>query len=198
MKILLAASDRDLLECYKKLLESDIGETVTAFDGTQVISLMNTESFDIIILDRDIPRADYRILIEKVRNKNIPLILLTDDQINTHQLLEKNLPNVYLSYPFVFDQLNRVINDTIEKKSQKDILKIGDIEVDLSESKFKNGPLLTYSELDVIQSLLNDETVMVSSGSYISAINEKLSRISSEIRIKYKQEKGFKLVTKDE
>ena len=48
MRILFAAPDRDLLECYKKLLESDFGETVTAFDGTQVYSLMSAEKFDIV------------------------------------------------------------------------------------------------------------------------------------------------------
>ena len=41
MKILFAAPDRDLLECFKQLFETDLGETVTAFDGTQVMTLLS-------------------------------------------------------------------------------------------------------------------------------------------------------------
>ena len=37
MRILLAAPDRDLLDCYRSILQADFGETVTAFDGTQVL-----------------------------------------------------------------------------------------------------------------------------------------------------------------
>ena len=57
MKILFAAPDRDLLECFRKLLETDLGETVTAFDGTQVLTLLASESVDAVILDRDLPRV---------------------------------------------------------------------------------------------------------------------------------------------
>ena len=52
MKILFAAPDRDLLECYKQLFEADLGQTAAAFDGTRrcsrprtLISLYLTETY---------------------------------------------------------------------------------------------------------------------------------------------------------
>ena len=73
MKILFAAPDRDLLECFRQLLETEIGETVTTFDGTQVISLLMSENFDVLILDRNSPRVDHKTIVERANEKTSPL-----------------------------------------------------------------------------------------------------------------------------
>ena len=115
MKILFAAPDRDLLECYKKLFEADLGETVTAFDGTQVLSLLMTESFDVLILDRNIPRVDYEKIIERANGKSVPTIVLTDETVGA-RAAEKALPNGWLSYPFTFARIKETILEALEKR----------------------------------------------------------------------------------
>ena len=105
MRILLAAPDRDLLECYGELLEADFGEVVTAFDGAQVLSLVSSEDFDAAILDCDIPLADHKKLIERIRGKGIPVIAL----INGSPDLREPAANAYLSYPFTPGELNAAI-----------------------------------------------------------------------------------------
>ena len=113
MKILFAAPDRDLLECYKKLLEADIGQTVTAFDGTQVLTLLATEGFDILILDWKIPRVDHKTIIESANRKKIPVIVLTDEHPGGRQS-EEPVPNGILSYPFTFSDIKKIILDTLD------------------------------------------------------------------------------------
>ena len=113
MKILFAAPDRDLLECYKKLLEADIGQTVTAFDGTQVLTLLATEGFDILILDWKIPRVDHKTIIESANRKKIPVIVLTDERPGGRQS-EEPVPNGILSYPFTFSGIKKIILDTLD------------------------------------------------------------------------------------
>ena len=76
-QVLLAAADRDLLACYQRILSDRFGETVTAFDGTQVFSLLGTGSFDLVILDEDLPRMDHQQLVNRINERNIPLIILT-------------------------------------------------------------------------------------------------------------------------
>ena len=114
MKILFAAPDRDLLECFRQLLETDLGETVTAFDGTQVISLLMSENFDILILDRNIPRVDHKTIVECANEKNVPVIVLTDEPAGVRQTGEPSA-NGRLAYPFTFAEIKKMILDTLEK-----------------------------------------------------------------------------------
>ena len=111
MKILFAAPDRDLLECYKKLFEDDLGQTVTAFDGTQVITLLSAESFDHLILDRNIPRVDHHVIIERANNSCIPVVLLTDEPAGVRQQAE----NGSLAYPFTFERIKEAVRDALDK-----------------------------------------------------------------------------------
>lgn len=119
MKILFAAPDRDLLECYKQLLEADLGETVTAFDGTQVLTLLSTEDFDILILDQRIPRVGHKTIIERANAKNVPAITLTDEPAGIRQT-EKPSINGRLSYPFTFAEIKKTVLDTLEKRGIKE------------------------------------------------------------------------------
>lgn len=119
MKILFAVPDRDLLECYRKLLEEDLGETVTSFDGTQVISLLSTDDFDVLILDKKLPRVDYRKIAERAVSKNIPVILLTDEPEGARRLTDEKLKIEHLSYPFTFDRVKDAINKTLSEAGQR-------------------------------------------------------------------------------
>ncbi len=114
MKILLAAPDRDLLECYKQLLEEDFGEAVTAFDGTQVFTLLAEESFDLVILDRDIPRIDHKTLLARINAARIPAIVLTDSPGGESGESEETL----LPYPFTPEKLAGAIRAAIPEKKR--------------------------------------------------------------------------------
>ena len=120
MKNLFAAPDRDLLECFKQLLETDLGETVTAFDGTQVISLLKSENFDVLILDRNIPRVDHKTIAERANEKNVPVILLTDEPAGVRQTGEPSVEG-RLSYPFTFAEIKKAILETTEKRDFKEL-----------------------------------------------------------------------------
>ncbi|MBP5230162.1 MAG: hypothetical protein ILO68_00375 [Clostridia bacterium] len=119
MKILFAAPDRDLLECYRQLFETDLGETVTAFDGTQVLSLLSDESFDLLILDRKIPRVDDRTIIQRAKGKAVPVVLLTDEPGGVRNG-EEPLPDGTLSYPFSFDRIKETVLRTLETRRREE------------------------------------------------------------------------------
>ena len=120
MKILFAAPDRDLLECFKQLLETDLGETVTAFDGTQVISLLKSENFDVLILDRNIPRVDHKTIAERANEINVPVIVLTDEPSGVRRTGEPS-GSCRLSYPFTFAEIKKAILETLEKRDFKEL-----------------------------------------------------------------------------
>lgn len=198
MKILFAAPDRDLLECYKKLLGYDYDEIVTAFDGTQVISLLSDENFDIVILDQSIPRIDYKIIIRQAQNRHIPVILLIGEPVSAEKLLEEPLPNLLLPYPFTSDAVKNAISDVVNKVSSKEKIIIGDTKINVSEFRIDSGRRLTSHEIDILESLINGEPASADEGVYIGALNDKFSQIGSKIRIKYRTKKGFEPVKENE
>ena len=109
MKILFAAPDRDLLECYKKLLQKDFGEIVTAFDGTQVLSLLSNETFDITVIDKSLPRIDFGTLISHIKGKELPVIVLTNEPPGVKGRTDGPTAIEYLSYPFTSQELLEAI-----------------------------------------------------------------------------------------
>lgn len=113
MRILLAAPDRDLLGCYKKLLESDLGETVTSFDGTQVLSLIQSESFDIAVIDSDLPRIEYGKLIAQIKDKRIKTVALINEPVSARKAKKEPSADAYLQYPFDYCRIRSVITKTL-------------------------------------------------------------------------------------
>ena len=198
MKLLFAAPDRDLLECFGKLLQSGTCQVVTAFDGTQVLSPLSAEGFDIVVLDRELPRVGCRNLIEKSKEKHIPVILLTCAAVGARQLTEEPLPNAFLTYPFTAAQLEDVIRGTLAQASGGTVFPVGGRTVDAAAFRFREGPSLTAEETRALQRLLNGEAVPAKDGALVGALNEKLARTAARARILYRAGKGFELVTDDE
>lgn len=118
MRILLAAADRDLLECYQQILSDRFGETVTAFDGTQVFMLLGTEHFDLVILDRDLPRMDHQSLVRRIRGKETPVMVLTN---GTEGRAETGQPQEdCLAYPFMPGEIIAAVEKLLRKAGKTD------------------------------------------------------------------------------
>ena len=198
MKVLFAAPDRDLLECFGKLLSDGAAETVTAFDGAQALSLLGGEAFDAVILDRDLPRVGIGTLIGAARQRGFPVVLLTDEPVRARQLTEDPLPNAYLAYPFTSERLKCVLTDTAEKAKSRDRISIGALTVDVGGFRIENGPPVTAGEIDTLAALADGRPVRTDDGAYISALNDKFARMGSKTRIRYRTKEGFKTVTDDE
>ncbi len=78
MKILFAAPDRDLLRAYKEILTEDFGETQTAFDGPQMLTLLAEGNYDLAVLDKGLPRIENKLLIDHLNSEGIPVLSLLD------------------------------------------------------------------------------------------------------------------------
>ena len=198
MKILFAAPDRDLLACYRELLQPLFGEIVTAFDGTQVLSLLSAEHFDVLLLDRNIPRVEHKTILARVRESGIPVIVLTDEPVGVHALTNEPLPGAYLTYPFTAARLADVIRDTLGKVSSGERLQIGDLTIDVSAFRIAGGPSLTAGEIDAVRALVTGGFIAADEGARIGALNAKFAQAGSDVRIKYKAEKGFETVNERE
>lgn len=109
MQILMAAPDRDLLECYRQLLQNDFGPVQTAFDGTQVLERIRTEAPDVVLLDEEIPRIDFGTLAGRIRGEGIALIALTKKR---NEEARRAPANAWLTYPFSPEDMAGIIKQT--------------------------------------------------------------------------------------
>jgi len=198
MKILFAAPDRDLLECYKKILEEDIGETLTAFDGTQVMTLLASGSFDILILDRDIPRVDYKTLLERAESRGIPTVVMTDEPVGSGLLTSEPLPCAWLPHPFTHSALEKAVLDVLATAATEEMAVTGDVRINPKEFRIEGGPRLTLDEINALKALASPGTAATENPACVASLNVKLGRAGSKTRIRYAAGKGFEMVTADE
>ena len=196
MNVLLADSDRDLLQCYKKLLAMESHDVTTAFDGAQVFSLLKRKEFDIAIVEELLPRMEAGPLLQALRAERIPVIMLTSGSVNVKTLLLPEQPGAYLSFPFLPEDLTELIRNIMEKSRSGEILSCGGVDVDVSGFCFAGtGTRLTGGEIDLIRELRKPiRTAGKRTRVMIRALNEKLERLGKSARIIYEMGKGYTLV----
>ncbi|MFO7883612.1 MAG: MASE3 domain-containing protein [Desulfobacteraceae bacterium] len=118
LKILLADDDELSRKAMARFLESS-GHTVTgAENGREVLKALETDSFDIILMDVQMPEMDGVEATKTIRNvtsdrfdSDIPIIALTAYAMagDREQLIKTGMTD-YLSKPVDFNSLNRTIN----------------------------------------------------------------------------------------
>lgn len=199
MRILLAAPNRDLLLCYQKLLSQDFGETVIAFDGTQVLSLLAEGSFDLAVLDGSLPRIRYETLIRQLEREGIPVITLSDAPVSVKLLTEEPLANAFLPYPFQAEELSALIRDVLEKKASSKRIPVAGTVLDVSGFRLDAGARLSAREIDVLESLASGGVLTAGEcGVSVAALDHKFRQCAVKAKIAYEAGKGFAMVTDDE
>lgn len=84
-KILIVEDDTNINNLIKELLVQNHYEVVSAYSGTEAISILEKENVDLILLDLMLPGLNGEDIIAKV--KSIPIIVLSakinsEDKIN--------------------------------------------------------------------------------------------------------------------
>lgn len=148
MKILVVEDNEELNNTLKEILEINGYNVETAFDGEEAIDYVTYSEYDAIILDIMLPKIDGYKVCQILRQKGIktPVLMLTAK--DTLQDKVKGLDigaDDYLVKPFEIEELLARIRALIRRASteKSDIIKIGDITVDLSKREIvRNGKKL--------------------------------------------------------
>lgn len=138
-KILVVEDEVKVANAVKKGLEENGFEVDVAYDGRMGKSLASGNSYDLVILDLNLPHANGYEICEVIRNKNIriPIIMLTalggmEDKMQAFELGADD----YLVKPFDFRELLARIRVFLKRAGadvqQSTIYKIviGDLEID--------------------------------------------------------------------
>lgn len=146
MKVLVLEDDLVLSNEIVTFLKSMNIECDTVFDGELFFRQINNVTYDLYILDINVPKLNGLDVCKKVRetDKNTPILILTayreiQDKLDAFTLGADD----YLVKPFHFDELYVRLLSLKRRSSAKQedhqIIKIKDLEIDLDESKVKRS-----------------------------------------------------------
>ncbi|WP_028949961.1 response regulator transcription factor [Sulfurihydrogenibium subterraneum] len=156
MKVLIIEDEKKLGKLIKKGLEEESFIVDLVYTGKEALDFITTQSYDVIILDLMLPDISGKDVLIKIRNSGIktPVIVLTakDEVKDKIELLDAGADD-YITKPFDFDELLARIRAVVrrDKDIKSSVIRIGDLEIDLSKSTVKkSGELIKLSSKEYL------------------------------------------------
>lgn len=136
MKVLLIEDDRSLASAVAYRLKKDNFDVTIREDGLSGLSALESDTYDMILLDRMLPMLDGVALLKKLRaigNKTPVLFLTAMDAIHDRVTGLDAGADDYLVKPFAMDELVARIRALTRRKEQwnpQDKIKVHDLQLD--------------------------------------------------------------------
>jgi len=119
--ILLVEDEENLHEALKLNLELEGYDVTSAMDGAAALKAVQSEYFDLIILDVMLPEMDGIAVTETVRisNNEVPILILSAKNTSADRVLGlKKGADDYLTKPFNLEELLLRVNKLIHKNKK--------------------------------------------------------------------------------
>ncbi|HQI70405.1 MAG TPA: response regulator transcription factor [Bacteroidales bacterium] len=136
--ILIVEDEQRLAEILKRHLEESGFNAEVAYDGYIGKQMVQNNTYNLIILDLNLPLINGYDLCKEIRqtNKNVPIIMLTALGTSENKISGFDAgADDYILKPFDFRELQARINVFLrrpETTSTQDFLKISDLEMNLN------------------------------------------------------------------
>ena len=223
MRILVVEDEFSLADIIATKLRKEKYNVDISLDGEEGLDKALSDIYDLIILDIMLPKVNGIEILKEIRNNNIDtkVIMLTAKSSLDDKLIGfENGANDYITKPFHIEELIARVNVWLrsnEKNINKDILKFGDIELNVRTSTItctKNNESIniSYKELMILEYLMNNSNQIISKEqiydkiwgidtdfesnnleAYLSFVRKKLKIIDSDVTIKAIRGMGYKL-----
>ncbi len=176
-KILIIEDEKQLARLMELELYHEGYEVEVAYSGIEGLEKIKESDFQLVLLDLMLPGMDGYELCSKVREfSDIPIIMVTARDIVSDKVkgLDTGADD-YITKPFSTEELMARIRAQLRRntKDKEKILKIADLEVDISKYRVKRaGKLveLTKKEYDLLVYLLENEGIVLSREDILNAI----------------------------
>lgn len=169
MKILIIEDDKKVAQALEKGLESEHYDVEVAYAGKEGFFLVNSQKFDLVLLDLMLPGRDGLEILKALRRRQdmTPVLILTaKDAVEDRVIGLDSGADDYLIKPFAFPELVARIRVLLRRGGDGQVLKLklADLEMDLARHAVLRGgrPLgLTAREFEVIEYLLRNRDRIV-------------------------------------
>ena len=120
MKILLAERSRAVAAALRRLLEHKGHEVDLVYDGVQALDRLQSERFDLLVVEVDLPRLSGLDLVKStsLRGVKVPTIgILPSSEVTKEDLIEGSDVEVLLPKPYPADALLSLV-DMLSNESE--------------------------------------------------------------------------------
>jgi len=175
MKILLIEDDAHLGDALKRYLEREGFSCTWIEDDREVFLVLNSEAFDIVVLDLILKFEAGEKILEKIKKKyDLPLIVLTaKGEIEDKEVCFKLGADDYITKPFNPKELVLRIRSVCKRYYGKEIVTVGDIEIDLEKKIIKKNGVsidLTNKDWQLLELLARNRGRVVSTDKILSYV----------------------------
>lgn len=170
MRILVVEDERDLNRILTKTLSAEGCSVDACFDGLEALDYLSGASYDVIVLDRMMPRMDGMELLSRLRAQGdeTPVIFLTAKDAVSERVrgLDAGADD-YLVKPFSFDELMARIRVVTRKHSGSttNLFTVGDLTVDTGAHTVRRGEKninLSTKEFALLEYMIRNKGVVLS------------------------------------
>ena len=170
VRILVVEDEKKVARALRDGLESEHYEVKLASTGEEGFFLVNSETFDLLILDLMLPRRDGLEVLDALRKRGLqtPVLILTaKDTVEDRVVGLDGGADDYLVKPFAFPELLARIRVLLRRGRPDQVLrlKIADLDMDLVTRKVARGGKaieLTSKEYDLLEYLMRQSGRIVS------------------------------------
>lgn len=172
MRILIIEDDIDLRESMRMSLEANGYAVDTTSDGERGSYLARTTPYDLIVLDKNLPKKNGDIICSEIRKTNLnTFILMVSVHGNAHDrvvMLESGVDD-YMSKPFSFEELHARVHALLRRPQElkPDALRVDDLELDRIKgvaSRNNQRIHLTRKEFSLLEYLMLNKGKVLSRG----------------------------------
>ena len=170
MRILVVEDEQKVANALREGLEGERYEVVVERTGEGAFFRVNTESFDVILLDLNLPGRDGLEILQALRQRGLktPVLVLTARDSLTDRVAGLDAgADDYLIKPFAFAELLARIRALVRRGrvTETPRLAVSDLEMDLVTRKVTRGgePVeLTVREFELLEYLMRYHGQVVS------------------------------------
>jgi two-component system copper resistance phosphate regulon response regulator CusR len=207
MKILIIEDDAQVLSFLKNNLKHSGFAVNTSLTGQIGLNMALKTNYDLIILDLNLPDISGYTVCQKIREAKLmlPILILSgEDKTGSKTLLLDSGADDYLTKPFCFTELTARIKALLRRPAgiMDNIIKIGDLELDLKNQKVKRSNqeiYLTRTEYLILELLIRRAGSIISRSEIMEKVWDNEADIFSKaiethiLNIRNKIDKGRKL-----
>lgn len=165
--ILIVEDEPDILELLEYTLSKEY-EVIGCLDTSRVVDILDQESIDLILMDRNLPNVEGSIFISELRKKgytqNVIYLTAKDADENIIEGFERGADD-YITKPFNIDILKARIKSVINRtKKNLEFIKVRDIVYNASQKKFSinNEEIgLTHLEHDLLLEFIKNIDILL-------------------------------------
>lgn len=192
MRLLIVEDERDLLESIAEGLRLSGYAVDTAADGAEAEDLFWSETYDLIVLDINLPKIDGFTLLEEIReeDKKVNVIMLTARTQVADRVKGLDLgANDYLIKLFHFDELEARIRSLLRRKQvvEDKIIHYRNLSFDTSTKSLTAGGeviKLTAKERGIFEYLILNQGRYVSAEELMEHVwDMNVSDVSNAVRV---------------